>query len=57
MEIMEIEKCPHGDHKAKCTKQGCVFQQDKWKGEDIPSVAIEEGDAGKYSIICEDAEE
>jgi len=54
---MDLEKCPHGDNRGNCLKIGCVFQQDKWKGNEIPCVEIEEAGKGKYKIVCHDAEE
>ena len=56
MNIMEIKECPHGKHDAKCTKAGCVFQLDKWRGEETPTIEVEEHD-GKFVIVCTDADE
>lgn len=56
MQIMELEKCPHGDNKGNCVKVGCVFQHDKWKGDEVPTISIEEH-KNKYVIVCDDSEE
>jgi len=56
MQIMELDKCPHGANDGKCIKVGCVYQQDKWKGDEIPSISIEEKNK-KFVIVCDDSEE
>lgn len=56
MNMLEIKQCPHGRMDGKCTHR-CIFQDGKWKDEEIPTIEIEKQDDGKLIVICTDAEE
>lgn len=58
MEI-EIKECPEGSINGSCKTEDCIFQEGKWKGENVPSLSISqsEKDKSKFSIGCDDLTE
>jgi hypothetical protein len=52
---IEIKSCPEGLINGKCKTENCIYQEGKWKGEDVPSLEIEASEkAGEFKIICSD---
>ena len=58
MEI-KIENCPAGAINGKCKTEDCIYQEGKWKGENVPSLAIIQSEREKLKcvIICDDETE
>jgi hypothetical protein len=56
MEI-KIENCPDGAINGKCKTEDCIYQEGKWKGENIPSLSVEHLEKNKYKIVCDDQTE
>ena len=41
MEV-EIKNCPQGQVNAKCKTEDCIYQEGKWRGDNVPDLAIEQ---------------
>lgn len=54
---LKIEKCPEGLVNGKCKTQDCIYQEGKWKGENMPALEIEIDSPEMYKITCNDLEE
>lgn len=54
-----ITECPEGAINRSCKTKGCPHQEGKWKGENHPTLSIEQDDKDKtkWLITCNDETE
>jgi len=56
MEV-EIKSCPQGQVNAKCKTEDCIYQEGKWRGDNVPDLAVSQKDKNIFVITCNDETE
>jgi len=56
MEI-KIDSCPQGQVNAKCKTEDCIYQEGKWRGDNVPDLAVSQKEKNIFVITCNDETE
>ncbi|HMW08758.1 MAG TPA: hypothetical protein PKL30_22755 [Leptospiraceae bacterium] len=56
---IKIDSCPEGALNGTCKTEDCIFQEGKWKGENVPALSINQDEKEKlnWRITCDDMTE
>lgn len=54
---VKIEHCPQGSVNAKCKTEDCIYQEGKWRGDNVPDLAVSQKEKNIFVITCNDETE